>query len=921
MSPKRKGGAANKPSAPSKPVATTSKPPAPATAKAPVATNSASTKPASTSSAAPAVTSSIRRVSPPPSAGPLRPGVTIQANPVAPPPSTPAQPPKASAQPVKSALASRLRNALAPAHAAPSPRPGPSQQRTIIRSGLVRAAWYEFDDDWVKPRQKEIEDHLQELLKAAERTSKSSSGVSGFNKVVSSMRRDFVYAARAEWDSRLSSAGLQAEDWVDITGAEMLEVEQVLSFEESDDEDVGVYERVRRESVATSVSSGSTVVEHATSAVTPRATGGWKSSAHATQRTSTGQPLRNTQPVASRHPTATEVPEEPTKMSAWGAKHGAPILEDLRTHPKAASAQAVPSRATPQHAQGPVTTAPELLSYAVPVSLTQPPLDPALAANAEYVAIVDKLHLNSIRQFHLKAADADAQLAAQLRKPLPASDRAFTIRAHQMAMEQSAREIVSRRDMLLDDERKKRGLGGPGGDSAPPATVPVPSHARSSQPPGAFPEERARAAEPPSPSPEPEVVYEPEPEPEREPEPDVDEVIEIPLKGKGKKKGKKVVVETKPATNGRSTPTPAAPSSSARVATPVPKVAPAKTSTPASDAKGKSAAAPAIAAWNAARTSAPARAASPAPINTKAVAPPAANGRDSPAPGASSSTLTPWELYQAKAAAGSSSSAEAKTVQASNDIWAPPTARATSSKNPFAPSRPSRLAQVTQGPEREPSPHSPESPEPPSPPAREPTGQDYVTWFAGSSSEDESNTDGTLDEDGDEDEDEDDDEARTESGSTSGLGGLLASLAGASPWALFGEGGQPQRARAASPARGRGATPTPARTPAGRFTPAPDTEPAYTRWGVPGGGASTSHAHPTQSAAQGLWKPQADAGAEGDDLEQMLEIASSALNTAATGGSRQGGVNIEEAMAMYVTAAQARETLATPVGGRSGWRR
>ena len=527
--------------------------------------------------------------------------------------------------------------------------------------------------------------------------------------------------------------------------------------------------------------------------------------------------------------------------------------------------------------------------------------------------VVEKLYLNSIRQFHLKAADADAELARQLRKAMPAADREFTIRAHQMAMEQSARDIVKRRDELLADERKKRGLGGPGGDSAPPSTVQVPSTARPLQPPGAFPEERTQSVKrtEPAPAPEPILEYAPNAQsnPEPEPEPEVDEVIEVPIKGKGKKKGKKAaVVETKPVSNGRSTPTPGAAPPSAPAANGWTSLLSQKTPTPV-ESKSKPAV-PALATLSAGKSSIPAqRAASPAPINTKL----AATGRNSPAPNASSSTPSPWETYQGKATAAQTSAAEQKAAAVPNGIWAPPMARATSSnKNPFAPSRPSRLAQVTQAPDADPVPQSPESPEPPSPPPQEPSGRDYVAWFAGSSSEDdESASADTLDEDEDEDEDEE-----VESGGA-GFGSLLASLAGNSPWALFGsESGQPQRGRAASPARGRGATPTPARVAAARFTPAPDAEPAYARWGMPSAGPS-GLAAAAPAAPPGMWKED-----EGD-LDQMLEFASSALDKAALGTGRPGagGVNIEEAMAMYVTASKARETLATPVGGRSGWRR
>ncbi|KAI0674115.1 hypothetical protein C8Q78DRAFT_989142 [Trametes maxima] len=916
MSPKRKGGAAAKPSTQPKSVATTSKS---------TATSSTPVKPAQATPPSSGASTTTQRVSPPPPVAQSRSGVTIQTNPIAPPPRTLAQPSKPSAQPARPALASHLRG---PPAAAPTPaftaKPGPPQKHTFTRSDRVRAEWRDFEETWVVVRQKQIEKELDALFKEAEQTSrakgKARSGGTpdGMDKIVSTMQREFALAARDEWEARLQRAGVQAEDWTDMTAQEMIAVEQVLACDEPGNEP-GVYAQVHREPTAASTGFGSTVIQEKTPPTPPQPLGGWKT--HSTtslppstsHRAKTNQPLHSTQPVASQNTSAASANGR-ASAPIWGGKATSHVDEPrqfkaapLPSGSRAVSAQPLPSASTANPVLGtiPLASSADLLVYAVPLSLSSPPLDPSLAANAEYINIVDKLHINSIRQFHLKAADADAELARQLRKSMPAADREFAIRAHQMAMEQSARDIVTRRNQLLDDERKKRGLDGPGGDSAPPSTVP---HAPVSQPPGAFPDERTQPVRQPEPEPEPLLEYAPEQPPQPEPEPEVDEVIEIPIKGKGKgKKGKKAAVETKPAANVRSTPTPSTTTSAARAGTPVQKASPAV------EAKGK-AAAPAIAAWNAARTAAPARVASPAPINTKFAAAVSTNGRSSPAPTPSSSNPTPWEILQAKASSSSgAATAENKAIDPPNGIWAPPMTRATSSnKNPFAPSRPSRLAQVTQVPDHEPAPPSPESPEPPSP-QHEPTGRDYVKWFAGSSSEDEDGATSTLDED---DEDDDEDEGEGEPAS-SAVGGLLASLAGASPWAFFGDSDKQPRGRAASPARGRGATPTPARVAPSRFTPAVDTQPAYTRWGVPSAGSSAFGAGPSAAShgPPGMWKE------DNNDLEQMVEIASSALNSAVAGHGRQGTTNIQEAMAMYVTASQARETLATPVGGRGAWRR
>ncbi|KAI8969445.1 hypothetical protein BD414DRAFT_279156 [Trametes punicea] len=890
MSPKKKGGAAAKPPAQPKAAPSTSRTTAAPTPKPSTTTNpgshTAPTRPSQPSSSA-AATSSTQRVSPQPQAGSSRPGVTINPNPVAPSPKAPAQPSRPTAQPMKSALASHLRNAPAPG------RTGSSQQHTFTRSDRVRAEWLDFEEKWVAPRQRQIERELEELFQAAERTSrnKSKSGrPDGMDKIVNAMQRDFALAARAEWEARLERAHLQAEDWVDITPEEMAAVEQVLDYEESDDEP-GVYAQLQRGSVRNNFSS-SPIAQPIPS-----------------QETSASQPLHNTQPVASRHATAAAAPEQ-LKASSRGGQ-ASTVTENVRVQSNGTTAtltsaisghDAQPSTKRAQITSSPPVTSSDLLVYAVPVSLSAPPLDRSLLANTEFMDIVERLHINSIRQFHMKAAEADAELARQLRKPMPPADREFTIRAHQMTMEQSARDIVARRNKLMAEERKKRGLGGPGGDSAPPPPVQSPLHARPQQPPVALPEERtppAQRTEPPLDL-EPILEYAPDakPDPQPEPEQDVDEVIEIPIKGKGKKKGKKAVVETRSPANGRAvTPTPAGPSTAQATS--------AKKTSSATDVKSKPAAQD-VPAVDVVKAPAPARAASPAPINTKVATSISATDRTLPVAGPSSGTPTPWELYQTKTSVQSAAS-EAKAGSISNGFWAPPMARAASSnKNSFAPTRPSRLAQVT------PAPESPESPEPPSPP-HEPTGRDYVAWFAGSSSEDEESA---SEEQLDEDEDVDDEEQ--EGGGTSGFGSLLASLAGGSPWALFGgESSQPQRGRAASPARGRGTTPTPARAATARFAPSPDVEPAYARWGAPHAGLSHHGAGPSAapSGLPGMWK------GEGDDLDQILEIASSALDKAATGSGRHGAVNVEEAMAMYVTAAKARETLATPVGGRSARRR
>lgn len=606
----------------------------------------------------------------------------------------------------------------------------------------------------------------------------------------------------------------------------------------------------------------------------------------------------------------------------------APAPQPPTQFPQTVSHPAQHASKPPRPITPPAAPAYKLLAYPVPVSLATSAFDGPAASDADFNGLVDKIYVNSIRQFHIKAAEADAKLARDLRRPMPAKDREWIVRAHAMEMEQMARDIVERRDVLISEERKKRGLPESkdnGADPAPPAIA-------KAQPPGAFPEEGIHV------QPILEQLEEPEPEMERELEPDVDEEIVILPKSKGKKKGKKAV-EVKPAVNGRSTPIAAA-----RAATPAAKAAPvvekvAPTFEKVSPAVEKKPVTP-VSQW-AAQAAVPGRSASPAPvapINTGVGRNATTNGRNTLPPG-----MSPWEAAQA-AKAASSSKAPAETMPPSppNGIWAPPVARATSSKNPYAPTRPSRLAHVSE----------PESPEPPSPPpTREPTGQDYVAWFAGSSSEDEGADDGRLSEDEDE---EDEDEDGPAPSSSFGAN-VLASLAGGSPWALFGEGQQPHKehGRTASPARGRGATatPTPAMAAAGRFgadmggmgmgmnsgmgSGTGMGAPEWMRWGAggpspPGVGAAPGPsgyravpggygAAPTGAGRQ--WQNQSSE----DEFANMLAYASKTLDRAASAapGARSTGAGVEEAMGMYIAAQKARETLVTPVGGRtaSAWRR
>ncbi|KAI0718378.1 hypothetical protein C8T65DRAFT_693793 [Cerioporus squamosus] len=901
MNRRKKGGNTSilKPSAPPKPAPTTSTTPATASAMPPRASPPLK-------SAAPPQTAP-----PPPRAAP-QPARTAAA-------STPA--PRATAAPPKPPVPTPggMKTAAPPARAGPSQRGGPGM---LTRSDRVRVTWMDFDETWVKPHQAQVAAQLETMLRAAEKNSRVKGKALEQNKdrIVNGIRREFAMAARAEWEARLEKAHLHAEDWTDMTEEEMFAVEQVLSCEE-EEEDVGAYALAQRQSGAPTL-SGKTAVE--SSPPLPSQTINGRNTHAPPPPAPQKTPAQAPQPQSSSwfgwvpaavkpfQTTVAEVPEEPQQKpaSSRGTKKNAPIIEEIRAPTKATPAPQPPPPAASQSMSRPAQPAAKMqdptaspaapshgfVTYAVPISLLMVPFDGAAASDADFLGLVDNAYVNSLRQFHKQAAEADAVLARELRKNIPADEREFCIRSHMVAMEQLARSILEHRDSAIADLLRSRGFGGGkgSGDTTSTARVaPVPA-----QPPGAFPDDGIHVS----------AVFDPdpEPEPEREPEPDVDEEIIIPLKGKAAKKKGKKAAEVKTTTNGRSTPTPA---TAARPAPPPAKVAPAP----------EKKAAPAASAWST-KAATTARPASPAPItiNTKLAPSPAVNGRNTPAP------LSPWEAAQAGKTGSSASgkAPEAKPPSPPNGMWAPPMGRSTS-RNPYAPTRPSRLAHVSE----------PESPEPPSPPpTRDMTGQDYVAWFAGSSSEDERDADdGGLSEDEDQDDDEEEDNA-----GASWAGGILGALAGNSKWAMFGEGAQPpqrQAARSATPARGRAATATPVPVPipgqaaAGRYGSdmGAGAGAEWMRWGAPGGGAGPSSfgAGPASFGAGpagfGTGFPQAVArgrqqwqSEEEDDLGNMLELASSALN--------RGEGDVMQAMntVTFLAAQKARETVATPVGVRAG---
>ena len=216
-------------------------------------------KPGAPSSSTPAPPSAMpARVSPPPKTPAPQQNVAPPQKAVPQPARTAAQAPRPTASPPKPPAPGMS----AMKTAAPAARPGPSQRREITRSDRVRAQWFDFEVSWVRQRQAEVEQQLTVLLKAAEKNSRVKGRALEQNqdRIVNTVRREFAMAARAEWEARLEKAGLQAEDWTDMTPEEMSEVEQVLSCED-EDADPGVYALAQQRASAASTLSGKTAVE------------------------------------------------------------------------------------------------------------------------------------------------------------------------------------------------------------------------------------------------------------------------------------------------------------------------------------------------------------------------------------------------------------------------------------------------------------------------------------------------------------------------------------------------------------------------------------------------------------------------------------------------------------------------------------
>ena len=149
--------------------------------------------------------------------------------------------------------------------AAPPARAGPPQRGgggILTRSDRVRVTWMEFDDAWVKPRQAQVAAQLESMLKTAEQNSRVKGKALEQNKdrIINSMRREFAKAAWAEWEARLEKAHLQPEDWTDMTPEEMFAVEQVLFYEQEEEEDLGAYALAQAQQRQSAL-SGKTAVE------------------------------------------------------------------------------------------------------------------------------------------------------------------------------------------------------------------------------------------------------------------------------------------------------------------------------------------------------------------------------------------------------------------------------------------------------------------------------------------------------------------------------------------------------------------------------------------------------------------------------------------------------------------------------------
>ena len=202
-------------------------------------------------------------------------------------------------------------------HPQPRAPAAPAQKKPVTRSDRVRTEWREFDRTWVAVHRAEVGKQLDQLLAAAQKNPlvKGAAFDRDRDGIINSVRRDFAMSAREEWDGRLAKAGLEAEDWMDMTQEEMFAVEEVLAWDDSGDAPPPAPSPA---AVPVAVSlSGRTAVEpeqaplNAAKAFAARsAQAAQSAAAQKGKATAQSQSAWNSWAPGPRHVTVTEVPEE-----------------------------------------------------------------------------------------------------------------------------------------------------------------------------------------------------------------------------------------------------------------------------------------------------------------------------------------------------------------------------------------------------------------------------------------------------------------------------------------------------------------------------------------------------------------------------------------------------------------------------------
>ncbi len=204
------------------------------------------------------------------------------------PPSTSTKPP----QPVKQAASAKATPPPKPAPPPPAPKPTPSSR--------LRQEWQSFEI-WLSARRadrdKRVSERIKELMsqKAKNRSQRQAVPTSNqdIGRFEAGLNQELAEQARLEWLDRLSKAGLNEEDWLDITPAEMQAVEAAFTPPEMPD------------SVDLGAIPHQTTHNHTFSApyddppLAPSASGGWNRTPSSAAKAAPGRPIAQPAPVRS----------------------------------------------------------------------------------------------------------------------------------------------------------------------------------------------------------------------------------------------------------------------------------------------------------------------------------------------------------------------------------------------------------------------------------------------------------------------------------------------------------------------------------------------------------------------------------------------------------------------------------------------